>query len=168
MKTRNVYVTRLIICCIFILTGCIVAYAAGDSLNKDIIDMVTAEGSFTTLLKALQATGLVDTLKGPGPYTLFAPNDDAFKRLPKGMLDDLLKPESKAKLASILTYHVVPKKVTLQEAIKLKQLDTVNGQRPIISQDADIVAFDNAKILQHDIACSNGIIHIIDTPVIPR
>ena len=159
---------RLILCFAVILTSFVCAYATDSSPSKDIVDTAVAAGSFTTLVKALQAAGLVETLKGAGPFTVFAPNNAAFDRLPAGMLDDLLKPENKSRLASILTYHVVPGKVTAAEAIKRKQLETVNGQSLIISQDKDIVAVDNAKILKTDIACSNGLIHVIDTPIIPR
>jgi len=144
------------------------AYAATSfSPDKDIVDNVIAQGSFTTLVKALQAAGLVETLKGPGPFTLFAPNDAAFARLPKGMLDDLLKPVNKSRLAAILTYHVAPAKIMAADAVRIKQLDTVNGDQLIITVSGNITAVDNAKVLQTDIPCSNGIIHIIDTPVIP-
>lgn len=168
MKNRFAYTLRMIVCVAALLTNTVGAYATDAAPAKDIVDTATADGSFTTLIKALQAAGLMATLKGAGPFTVFAPNDAAFNRLPAGMLDDLLKPENKDKLAAILTYHVVPGTVTVKEAIKLKQLDTVNGQRPIISRGGDIVSFDNAKILKTDIACSNGMIHVIDTPVIPR
>lgn len=168
MSSRNGYVIGMILCCAVILASCTGAYAADSAPGKDIVDTAVAAGSFATLVKALQAAALVDTLKGAGPFTVFAPNDAAFARLPAGMLENLLKPENKAKLTDILTYHVVPGKVTAAEAIKRKQLETLKGQSLIISQDADIVAVDNAKILKTDIACSNGLIHVIDTPVIPR
>ena len=168
MRSKNGYTVRLIVCCAVILTSCVCVYATDSSPNKDIVDTAVAAGSFTTLVKALQAAGLVETLKGAGPFTVFAPNDAAFGRLPAGMLDDLLKPENKSKLASILTYHVVPGKVMAADVVKLKQVNTVNGQQLIISASGNIVAVDNAKIIQTDIACSNGVIHVIDTPVIPR
>jgi uncharacterized surface protein with fasciclin (FAS1) repeats len=168
MKRWIGYHKTLAACSIIILTGCLCAYAADFAPEKNIVDNLSAEGSFTTLIKALQATDLIATLKGAGPFTVFAPNDAAFARLPKGMLDDLLKPENKAKLASILTYHVMPGKFTAAEVEKMKQLDTVNGQQLIFTTGGNIKAVDNAKVLKTDVACSNGLIHVIDTPVIPK
>lgn len=168
MKRRIGYPTTIAACISFMLIGCLCAYAADFAPEKNIVDNLSAEGSFTTLIKALQAADLMDTLKGAGPFTVFAPNDAAFARLPKGMLDDLLKPENKAKLASILTYHVMPGKFTAAEVEKMKQLNTVNGQQLIFTTGGNIKAVDNAKVLKTDVACSNGLIHVIDTPVIPR
>jgi uncharacterized surface protein with fasciclin (FAS1) repeats len=158
---------KLTACSVILLAGCLFAYAADFSPEKNIVDNLSAEGSFATLIKALQAAELVETLTGAGPYTIFAPTDEAFARLPKGMLDDLLKPENKARLASILTYHVMPGTFTAADVEKLKQLDTVNGDQLIFTVSGNIKAVDNAKVLKTDIACSNGLIHIIDTPVIP-
>jgi uncharacterized surface protein with fasciclin (FAS1) repeats len=168
MKRWNVYPKTLAACSIIILTGCLFAYATDFAPEKSIIDNLSAEGSFTTLIKALQAADLIETLKGAGPFTVFAPNDAAFARLPKGMLDDLLKPENKAKLASILTYHVMPGKFTAAEVEKMKQLNTLNGQKLIFTTGGNIKAVDNAKVLKADVTCSNGLIHVIDTPVIPK
>lgn len=168
MKRRIGYPTKIAACISIMLIGCLYAYAADFAPGKNIIDNLSAEGSFTTLIKALQAADLIETLKGAGPFTVFAPNDAAFARLPKGMLDDLLKPENKAKLASILTYHVMPGKFTAAEVEKMKQLDTVNGQQLIFTTGGNIKAVDNAKVLKTDVACSNGLIHVIDTPVVPK
>ena len=167
MKSRSSHIVTLVACITIILAGSLFARAATFSPEKNIIDNLSGDASFTTLMKALQAAGLMETLKGTGPFTVFAPNDAAFARLPKGMLDDLLKPENKASLASILTYHVMPGKFTAAEVEKMKQLDTVNGDQLIFTVSGNIKAVDNAKVLQTDIACSNGLIHIIDTPVIP-
>jgi uncharacterized surface protein with fasciclin (FAS1) repeats len=167
MKSRSSHIVKLVACITIILAGSLFARAATFSPEKNIIDNLSGDASFTTLMKALQAAGLMETLKGTGPFTVFAPNDAAFARLPKGMLDDLLKPESKDRLASILTYHVMPGKFTAAEVEKMKQLDTVNGDQLIFTVSGNIKAVDNAKVLQTDIACSNGLIHIIDTPVIP-
>ena len=167
MKSRSSHIVKLVACITIILAGSLFARAATFSPEKNIIDNLSGDASFTTLMKALQAAGLIETLKGTGPFTVFAPNDAAFARLPKGMLDDLLKPENKASLASILTYHVMPGKFTAAEVEKMKQLDTVNGDQLIFTVSGNIKAVDNAKVLQTDIACSNGLIHIIDTPVIP-
>ena len=167
MKSRSSHIVKLVACVTIILAGSLFARAATFSPEKNIIDNLSGDASFTTLMKALQAAGLMETLNGTGPFTVFAPNDAAFARLPKGMLDDLLKPENKASLASILTYHVMPGKFTAAEVEKMKQLDTVNGDQLIFTVSGNIKAVDNAKVLQTDIACSNGLIHIIDTPVIP-
>jgi uncharacterized surface protein with fasciclin (FAS1) repeats len=167
MKPWISHTMKLVAYITIILAGSLFAHAADFSAEKNIVDNLGADGSFTTLMKALQAAGLIETLKGTGPFTVFAPNDAAFARLPKGMLDDLLKPENKASLASILTYHVMPGKFTAAEVEKMKQLDTVNGDQLIFTIGGNIKAVDNAKVLQTDIACSNGLIHIIDTPVIP-
>jgi len=167
MKPRSSHIVKLVACFAVILAGSLFAHAANFSPEKNIIDNLSGDASFTTLMKALQAAGLMETLKGTGPFTVFAPNDAAFARLPKGMLDDLLKPESKDRLASILTYHVMPGKFTAAEVEKMKQLDTVNGDQLIFTVSGNIKAVDNAKVLQTDIACSNGLIHIIDTPVVP-
>ncbi len=136
--------------------------------KKDIVDTAVKAGSFNTLVAAVKAAGLVDTLKGAGPFTVFAPTDAAFKKLPAGTVEDLLKPENKAKLAAILTYHVIPGKV-MSKDIAGKKLDakTVQGQK--VSVDAtNGVKVDNAKVTQADIATSNGVIHVIDTVILPK
>ena len=134
----------------------------------DIVDTAVAAGSFKTLAAALTAAGLVDTLKGPGPFTVFAPTDEAFAKLPKGTLDDLLKPENKAKLAAILTYHVVAGKVAAADVVKLKMAKTVNGKDVTISvTGADVMLNGTTKVTKTDIAASNGIIHVIDSVLLP-
>jgi uncharacterized surface protein with fasciclin (FAS1) repeats len=153
---------------ILILTGGLFAYAANFAPEKNIIDNLSADGSFTTLIKALQVADLIDALKGAGPFTVFAPNDAAFARLPKGMLDDLLKPENKAKLASMLKYHVLLAKLGAADAIKQQDLLTMQGQQAIVTNSNNIPAYDNARIVKTDIVCSNGLIHVIDTPVVPK
>jgi uncharacterized surface protein with fasciclin (FAS1) repeats len=136
--------------------------------TKDIVDTAVSAGSFNTLVAAVKAAGLVETLKGKGPFTVFAPTDDAFKKLPPGTLDDLLKPENKAKLAAILTYHVVPGKVMAKDVVKMKSAKTVNGQSLTISMKDKDVMVDSAKVTKTDIGCSNGVIHVIDTVVLPK
>jgi uncharacterized surface protein with fasciclin (FAS1) repeats len=134
----------------------------------DIVDTAVAAGSFKTLAAALTAAGLVDTLKGPGPFTVFAPTDEAFAKLPKGTLDDLLKPENKAKLAAILTYHVVSGKVAAADVVKLKMAKTVNGKDVAIEvKGADVMLNATTKVTKTDIAASNGIIHVIDSVLLP-
>jgi uncharacterized surface protein with fasciclin (FAS1) repeats len=139
-----------------------------EAATKDIVDTAVAAGSFKTLAAALQAAGLVETLKGKGPFTVFAPTDAAFAKLPKGTLDDLLKPENKAKLTAILTYHVVPGQVTGAEAAKLPSAKTVNGASLTINAMGGKVMVDDATVTSADIACTNGVIHVIDTVVLPK
>lgn len=134
----------------------------------DIVDTAVAAGNFTTLVTAVKAAGLVDTLKGPGPFTVFAPTDDAFAKLPAGTVQDLLKPENKAKLVKILTYHVVPGKVMSTDiAGKKMMVKTVEGAE--LSVDAtNGVSVDNAHVVKADIVASNGVIHVIDSVVMPK
>ena len=136
--------------------------------QKDIVDTAVGAGSFNTLVAAVKAADLVDTLKGKGPFTVFAPTDAAFAKLPGGTLDDLLKPENKEKLKGILTYHVVPGKVMAADVVKLKTAKTVQGQELTIKVSGETVMVDNAKVTKTDIACSNGVIHVIDTVVLPK
>jgi uncharacterized surface protein with fasciclin (FAS1) repeats len=145
---------------ISIAVGGASAYAA----DKDIVDTAVAAGQFKTLAAALTAAGLVDTLKGPGPFTVFAPTDAAFAKLPAGTLDTLLKPESKAKLTAILTYHVVAGKVM---AADVKEAKTVNGAMVAVKVDGGTVMINNAKVTTANIAASNGVIHVIDTALLP-
>jgi uncharacterized surface protein with fasciclin (FAS1) repeats len=142
------------------------ATSCGD--QKDIVDTAAGAGSFNTLVAAVKAAELVDTLKGTGPFTVFAPTDAAFAKLQAGTLDDLLKPENKAKLQGILTYHVVPGKVMAADVVKLKTAKTVQGQELTIKVEGDTVMVNNAKVTKTDIACSNGVIHVIDTVVLPK
>jgi uncharacterized surface protein with fasciclin (FAS1) repeats len=132
-----------------------------------IVETAVAAGNFKTLVAAVQADELVDTLNGKGPFTVFAPTDEAFAKLPKGTLEMLLKPENKAKLAAILTYHVVPGSVKAADVVKLKNAATVQGQRVDIKVDAGKVMVDGANVVATDVACSNGVIHVIDTVILP-
>ncbi len=136
--------------------------------QKDIVDTAVAAGSFTTLAKALQAAGLVDTLKGKGPFTVFAPTDEAFAKLPAGTVEGLLKPENKAKLQAILTYHVVPGKVMASQVTGLTSAKTVNGKSLSVSVKDGGVKIDDAKVVKTDILTSNGVIHVIDSVVLPK
>lgn len=135
--------------------------------KSTIVETAVAAGSFKTLVAAVQAAGLVETLNGTGPFTVFAPTDEAFAKLPAGTLEMLLKPENKAKLAAILTYHVVPGSVKAADVVKLKYAGTVNGQRVDIKVDGAKVSVDGATVTATDIACSNGVIHVIDTVILP-
>jgi uncharacterized surface protein with fasciclin (FAS1) repeats len=133
----------------------------------DIVDTAVA-GGFTTLVAAVKAAGLVDTLKGPGPFTVFAPTDAAFAKLPPGTLDSLLKPENKAKLVSILTYHVVAGSVMAADVVKLHSAKTVQGESLTIKVKDGAVMVNNAHVTKTDIAASNGVIHVIDTVLMPK
>ena len=135
--------------------------------DKDIVDTALAAGSFKTLAAALGAADLVGALKGAGPFTVFAPTDAAFAKLPAGTVEGLLKPENKAKLAAILTYHVVSGKVMAADVVKVKGAVTLNGQRVDIKVDGGAVNVDSAKVVTTDIACSNGVIHVIDSVILP-
>ena len=135
--------------------------------DATIVETAVAAGNFKTLVAAVQAAELVDTLNGKGPFTVFAPTDEAFAKLPKGTLEMLLKPENKAKLAAILTYHVVPGSVKAADVVKLKNAATVQGQRVDIKVDAGKVMVDGANVVATDVACSNGVIHVIDTVILP-
>ncbi len=138
---------------------------AGD--GKDIVDTAVAAGSFKTLAAAVQAAGLVDALKGKGPFTVFAPTDEAFAKLPKGTVETLLKPENKEKLVGILTYHVVQGQVPAKQVVKLRGAVTLNGQRVDIKVEGGKVSVDQAQVVKTDIECSNGIIHVIDSVILP-
>ena len=136
--------------------------------KKDIVDTAVKAGSFTTLVAAVKAAGLVDTLKGKGPFTVFAPTDAAFKKLPAGTVESLLKPENKAKLVAILTYHVLPGKVMSKDiAGKKLEAKTVQGQKVAVDATKG-VKVDNATVTTADIATSNGVIHVIDTVILPK
>jgi uncharacterized surface protein with fasciclin (FAS1) repeats len=132
---------------------------------KDIVDTAAAAGSFKTLAAALQAAGLVDTLKGKGPFTVFAPTDEAFAKIPKADLDALIA--DKAKLTRVLTYHVVAGRVMASDVVKLKDAKTVEGQ--MVKIDASNgVTINNAKVVKADVEASNGVIHVIDTVILPQ
>ena len=135
--------------------------------GKDIVTTAVEAGSFKTLAAALQAGGLIETLQEKGPFTVFAPSDEAFAQLPEGTVETLLKPENKAQLIAVLTYHVVPGKVMAADVVKLKAAPTVNGQRVDVKLDGKNVFVDQAQIVATDIACSNGVIHVIDQVILP-
>jgi uncharacterized surface protein with fasciclin (FAS1) repeats len=138
----------------------------GDQHDKDIVDTAVAAGSFNTLVKAVKAAGLVETLKGEGPFTVFAPTDDAFAKLPEGTLESLLKDTEKLK--AILTYHVVAGKVMAADVVKLSSAKTVEGQEVMIKTSGGNVMVNNANVTKTDIETSNGVIHVIDTVLLPK
>jgi uncharacterized surface protein with fasciclin (FAS1) repeats len=149
-------------------TDLVDAAAAMSEKQKDIVDTAIDAGSFNTFSKALVAADLIPTLKGEGPFTVFAPTDEAFSKLPPETLADLFKPENKSKLQSILTYHVVPGKLMANEVVSMSEAKTVNGGNLMIKTDMGKVMIDNAQITQTDIECSNGLIHVIDTVIMPQ
>ena len=136
--------------------------------SKDIVDTAVAAGTFNTLAKALQAAGLVETLKGKGPFTVFAPTDSAFAKLPAGTLESLLKPENKQQLQRILTYHVVPGKVMAADVVKLNQAKAVSGDTIAVAAKGGSVTVDAARVTQADVPASNGVIHVIDAVIMPK
>ncbi|MES1157674.1 MAG: fasciclin domain-containing protein [Haliangium ochraceum] len=139
----------------------------GSTAPKDIVATAQAAGSFTTLVAAVMAADLVDTLKSPGPFTVFAPTDAAFAKLPAGTVDTLLQPANKAMLQSILKYHVVAGKVLAADVVKLTSATTVEGRTVAITVAGSTVKVNNATVVQTDIAASNGVIHVIDTVLLP-
>jgi uncharacterized surface protein with fasciclin (FAS1) repeats len=143
------------------------APAQAEQTTKDIVDTAAAAGSFKTLARALQAADLVDTLKGAGPFTVFAPTDEAFAKLPAGTLNDLLKPENKTKLQRILTYHVVPGRVSSSEVVKLRSAKAVSGDAIGIETDAATVLVDGVRVVTTDVQASNGLIHVVDGVMLP-
>jgi uncharacterized surface protein with fasciclin (FAS1) repeats len=136
--------------------------------TSDIVDTAVAAGDFTTLAAALQAGGLIDTLKSDGPFTVFAPTDAAFAKLPAGTVESLLKPENKDKLVAILKYHVVPGKVEAAEVVNLTKAPTANGADLAISVKDDTVYVNDSRVVATDIAASNGVIHVVDTVILPQ
>jgi len=137
--------------------------------KKDIIDTATGPGmeKVTTVVTAIKAAGLVDTLKGPGPFTVFAPTNAAFAKLPKGTVDELLKPENQEKLKAILLYHVHAGDAIMAKNVKTMELSTANGKPLMVKVDGDTVMINDAKVVKTDIVCSNGVIHWIDTVLMP-
>lgn len=135
--------------------------------EKDIVDTAVPAGQFQTLATALQAAGLVETLKGEGPFTVFAPTDDAFAKLPDGTVENLLKPENKDDLIAVLTYHVVPGKVMAADVVKVSEATTVNGKMVDVETEGGNVMINDANVVTTDIAASNGVIHVIDTVLLP-
>jgi uncharacterized surface protein with fasciclin (FAS1) repeats len=147
------------------LAGLALATAASTALSADIVDTAVSAGQFNTLATALKAAGLVDTLKGPGPFTVFAPTDAAFAKIPQADLEALLK--DKAKLTSVLTYHVVPGKVMASD-VKPGAVKTVQGSAVTVRTQSGKVMVDNANVIKTDISADNGVIHVIDSVILPK
>ena len=150
------------------LDACLAAVSpARAQQTKDVVDTAVAAGSFKTLAKALAAADLVGTLKGPGPFTVFAPTDEAFAKLPAGSLDNLLKPENKAMLVRVLTYHVVPGKVMAADVVKISSTKAVSGDALNMKVSGGNVMVGKARVVKTDIAATNGVIHVIDSVILP-
>ncbi|MEZ9700172.1 fasciclin domain-containing protein [Vibrio sp. 10N.261.46.E12] len=144
------------------------AHAGHHGMKKDIVDVAAENGSFNTLVAAVKAAGLVETLKGDGPFTVFAPTDQAFAALPEGTVDMLLKPENKDKLIAVLTYHVVPGKIMAADVMNLDSAVTVQGEAVMIGTDDGKVMINQAQVVIPDVEASNGVIHVIDTVLLPK
>ena len=164
---RSVFSHATLVTAVFAVVGLLALPAPALSQPKDIIDTAAAAGSFKTLAAALQAAGLVQTLRGPGPFTVFAPTDEAFAKIPKADLDALIK--NTAKLTSILTYHVFAGNANAGDLAQLKDLSTVQGGRiRITATKGAPLKMDGATVIKADVPASNGIIHVIDTVLIPK
>ena len=152
--------------------GCLIgvssSYAGCGTCDKTVVEVAVKTDGFKTLVAAVKAADLVETLSGKGPFTVFAPTDEAFAKLPKETLAELLKPENKKKLAAILTYHVVPGKVMAKDVVKLKDAKTVQGGKVTIAVKDGTVMIDKAKVVKADIPCKNGVIHVIDAVILPK
>ena len=158
MKLRTLFAT-LALC-----TGFVTAATA--AAPKTVVEIAIGSPDHTTLVAAVKAAGLVETLSGTGPFTIFAPTNAAFAKLPAGTVDSLLKPENKAKLVAILTYHVVPAKVMAAD-VKSGEAPTVNGKKLTLKADSMGVMVNNAKVIATDLVGSNGVIHVVDTVILP-
>ncbi len=144
------------------------AAASTEKPGSNILQTAAAAGSFSTLSAAIKAAGLEETLSGSGPFTVFAPTDDAFAKLPAGTVDNLLKPENKSKLVAVLTYHVVPGALPAKDVVSSTKLKTVQGQELTVKVEGTTVTVDNAQVIKTDVQASNGVIHVIDSVVLPK
>jgi uncharacterized surface protein with fasciclin (FAS1) repeats len=158
-------ISRMLAVCAVALPAVV---SAGATNAADIVDTAVSAGSFNTLVAAVQAAGLVETLKGEGPFTVFAPTDEAFAKLPAGTVENLLKPENKDQLVAVLTYHVLPGKVMSDDVIgKRVETATVQGANVVVAGIAGVYVNNNAKVVQADVEASNGVIHVIDRVILP-
>jgi uncharacterized surface protein with fasciclin (FAS1) repeats len=164
MKTKMMGLALVAAVC---FVGLPQAFADCGTCDKTIVENAVGTKGFSTLVTAVKAAGLVDTLSGKGPFTVFAPTDEAFKKLPKGTVETLLKPENKDKLIAILTYHVVPGKVMAADVVKLSKAKTVQGAEAKIKVEDGKVMVDKAQVVKTDIVSKNGVIHVIDSVILP-
>ena len=152
---------------VFAAAAVVLGVSAAQAQTRDIVDTAVAAGSFTTLAKALEAAGLVETLKGKGPFTVFAPTDEAFAKLPSGTVESLLQPGNREKLRRILTSHVVAGRVTSADVVKLPSAKTVSGYVAPVKASGSSVSVGGATVSKADVLASNGVIHVIDTVMMP-
>ncbi len=160
-------IVKAVVLAQFVLLGAVANAHDHGMKKKDIVDTAVEAGTFNTLAAALTAADLVDTLKGEGPFTVFAPTNEAFAKLPEGTVENLLKPENKDQLVAVLTYHVVAGKVMAADVVKLESAATVNGAEVTIKASDAGVMVDDANVVTTDIKASNGVIHVIDTVILP-
>src|SRR5690349_14207488 len=175
MKSRLIKMTAAAIVGMTLAAGATVAQTPGNGMvqlaatsDKNVVDTAAAAGQFKTLTAAINAAGLANTLKGPGPFTVFAPTDEAFAKLPAGTVENLLKPENKDKLRRVLTYHVVPGAVRAADVVKLQSAKAVSGDTITVTVKDGKVHVDNANVTKTDIQASNGVIHVIDAVILPK
>ena len=166
-RKRNISIFAALGAALLLLATDIFAGGYGKK-QADLVDTAVSAGSFNTLAAALEAGGLVETLKAEGPYTVFAPTDEAFAKLPEGTVETLLQPENKDKLVEILTYHVVAGKVTAAEVVTLESATTANGSDVAIRVVDDTVFVNDSRVVATDIGASNGVIHVVDTVILPN
>ena len=163
---KTISIAKIIVLIASLGLTCALPAASSTAKEQDIVGGAAGAGTFKTLVAAVKAAGLVETLQGPGPFTVFAPTDAAFAKLPAGTVESLLLPENKQKLISILTYHVLAGKVMAAD-VKTMQAKTVNGAEIAVTVGTGGVSVNNAKVVATDVAASNGVIHVIDTVLLP-
>ncbi|HAU48787.1 MAG TPA: fasciclin [Planctomycetaceae bacterium] len=165
MSYRSFGIALVVACA---LVGARAATAGCGTCDKTVVENAANNESFSTLVAAVKAAGLAETLSGSGPFTVFAPTNAAFEKLPAGTVEKLLKPENKDQLVKVLTYHVVPGKVMAKDVVKLSKAKTVEGSEVAIAVNGGAVTVDNAKVIKTDVNSSNGVIHVIDTVILPK
>ena len=165
MSYRSFGLALTVACALF---GTRAALAGCGTCDKTVVENAVNNENFSTLVAAVKAAGLAETLSGSGPFTVFAPTNAAFEKLPAGTVEKLLKPENKGQLVKVLTYHVVPGKVMAKDVVKLNKATTVEGSDVAIAVSGGTVTVDNAKVIKTDINSSNGVIHVIDTVILPK
>lgn len=165
MSYRTFGLALTVACALF---GTRAALAGCGTCDKTVVENAVNNENFSTLVAAVKAAGLAETLSGSGPFTVFAPTNAAFEKLPAGTVEKLLKPENKGQLVKVLTYHVVPGKVMAKDVVKLNKATTVEGSDVAIAVSGGTVTVDNAEVIKTDINSSNGVIHVIDTVILPK
>ena len=165
MSYRSLGIICTVVCALLLSRT---ATAGCGTCDKTVVENAVNNADFSTLVAAVKAAGLVETLSGSGPFTVFAPTNEAFKKLPAGTVENLLKPENKDQLVKVLTYHVVPGKVMAKDVVKLTKAKTAEGSEVTIAVSGGSVSVDNAKVIKTDIVSSNGVIHVIDAVILPK